>query len=176
LASAALLQVDTAVRQSALARLPLARAVAQDPDLVQAVVAKNAQKETEAQIRERDRKWSDHDADPLRKALSESPCAGRMRELVKKDPVVVEVILMDERGANVCVSRPTSDYWQGDEPKWQKPFKEGVDPFVDAPTLDASTGVYAIQLSVPVRREGVAIGALTLTLKIPRAQVQPGKP
>jgi hypothetical protein len=99
-----------------------------------------------------------------------------MREIVKKDPVVVEAILMDEQGANVCVSRPTSDYWQGDEPKWQKPFKEGVDPFVDAPTFDASTGVYAIQLSVPVRREGAAIGALTLTLKIPRAQVQPGRP
>ncbi|HEY6548381.1 MAG TPA: PDC sensor domain-containing protein [Vicinamibacteria bacterium] len=168
-----LAQVDAAVRQSALARLPKAKLMAQDPELVQAVAAKNLQKETEAQIRDRDRKWSANESDPLRRSLSEGACAQRLRELAKDDAVVVEVILMDERGANVCSSRPTSDYWQGDEAKWQKTFKEGIDPFVDAPTLDESTGVYAIQVSVPVRRDGSSIGALTLTLKIPRAQVQP---
>jgi len=167
-------QNEAAVRQSALARLPKAKAVAQDPDVVRAVLAKNAQKETEAQIRERDRKWTDNPQDPLRRSLSESACAQKLRDLVKDDAVVVEVILMDERGANVCVSRPTSDYWQGDEPKWQKTFKEGLDPFVDAPTLDESTATYAIQLSVPVWRDAARIGALTLTLKIPRGQVPGG--
>jgi len=172
-----LAQVEAAVRQSALARLPRAKALAQDPELVQAVVAKNARKETDAQIRERDKKWTDNESDPLRRSLSEGSCAQRLRDLVKDDAVVVEVILMDERGANVCASRPTSDYWQGDEAKWLKPFREGVDPFVDAPTLDESTGAFAIQMSVPVRREGAPIGALTLTLKIPRTQVQaPAKP
>jgi hypothetical protein len=175
-AAAAQPALEAAVRQTALARVPRAKALSQDPELVEAVLAKNAQKETEAQIRERDRKWSADENDPLRKTLTDGSCGPRLRDLLKDDPVVVEAILMDERGANVCVSRPTTDYWQGDEAKWQKTFKEGQDAFVDAPSLDARTGVYSIQLSVPLRRDGAAIGALTLTLRIPRAQVQPARP
>jgi len=79
---------------------------------------------------------------------------------------VVEAILMDEKGANVCVSRETSDYWQGDEDKWQKPFVEGKVAFVDEPAFDASSATYAIQLSVPVSEGTHRLGALTLTLKV----------
>jgi hypothetical protein len=163
--------VEAGVRQAALARLPLAHTVASDLELVKAVLAKNAQKESEAEIRERDRRWMDNPRDPLRRTLVESPCGQRLRDLVKDDPLVTEVILMDEHGANVCVSRATSDYWQGDEAKWDKPFREGADPFVDAPAYDASSGVFAIQLSVPVRKGSARIGALTLTIKVPRSAV-----
>lgn len=163
-----LAQTDATVRQAALARVPRARAMAVDPEVVGAVVAKNAQGETPQQIQARDRQWSHNPKDPLRAALTRSPCAERLRSLVADDPTIVEVILTDARGANVCVSRETSDYWQGDEAKWEKPFKEGVDPFVDAPALDASTGTFAIQMSVPVHERGQRVGALTLTLKVTR--------
>jgi hypothetical protein len=163
-------QTDDHVRQIAQARVPKARAIAADAELLQAVLAKNAQRETAEQIQVRDRQWISNPADPLRRALTESPCAQRLRELVKDDPLVAEVILMDEHGANVCVSKVTSDYWQGDEAKWEKTFREGLDPFVDAPAFDASSGVFAVQLSVPVWKEGKRIGALTLTLKVPRAK------
>ena len=73
---------------------------------------------------------------------------------------------MDERGASVCLSRETSDYWQGDEAKWRKTFVEGRDPFVDEPALDASSATYAVQLSVPVTEGTRRIGAVTLTLKV----------
>jgi hypothetical protein len=167
----AVAQTDEQVRQIAQARASKARAIASDPELLQAVLAKNAQRETDEQIRTRDRQWINNPADPLRRALTESRCAERLRELVKDDPLVAEVILMDEHGANVCVSKATSDYWQGDEAKWEKTFREGLDPFVDAPAFDLSSGVFAVQLSVPVRKEATRVGALTLTLKIPRAKV-----
>lgn len=169
-AVSAVAQTDGHVREIAEARVPKARAIASDAELLQAVVTKNGQRETAAQIQARDRQWMSNPADPLRRSLTESPCAQRLRELVKDDPLIAEVILMDEHGANVCVSKVTSDYWQGDEAKWEKTFREGLDPFVDAPAFDASSGVFAVQLSVPVSKDKKRIGALTLTLKVPKAK------
>jgi hypothetical protein len=88
---------------------------------------------------------------------------------------VVEVILMDERGANVCLTRETSDYWQGDEAKWEKTFVEGQDPFLDEPAFDSSSATYAVQLSVPVAQGARRIGALTLSLKVRGDAVAPGR-
>lgn len=169
-AVSAVVQTDAHVREIAQTRVPKARAIASDAELVQAVLAKNAQRETAQQIQTRDQHWMSNAADPLRRALTEGPCAQRLRDLVKDDPLIAEVILMDEHGANVCVSKVTSDYWQGDEAKWEKTFREGLDPFVDAPAFDASSGVFAVQLSVPVRKEAKRVGALTLTMKVPRAK------
>jgi hypothetical protein len=166
----ALAQTEEQVRQIAQARVSMAHAIASDAELLRAVLAKNAERETEEQLRTRDRQWTTNLADPLRRALTQSRCAERLRELVKDEPLVAEVILMDDHGANVCVSKATSDYWQGDEAKWEKTFREGLDPFVDAPAFDPSSGVFAVQLSVPVRKEGARVGALTLTLKILRAK------
>jgi hypothetical protein len=163
-------QDDVGARQAALARVPKARAVAADGEIVQAVQAKNRKGESTAEIQERDRQWTKDPRYPLRATLTQGPCADRLRELTRDDPAIVEVILMDRQGANVCLSRETSDYWQGDEAKWEKTFREGIDPFIDAPSLDASTGTVAIQLSVPVKEAGERIGALTLTLRVARAQ------
>jgi hypothetical protein len=63
---------------------------------------------------------------------------------------------------------PTS----GDEAKWQKTYRDGVPVFIDPPALDASTGAFAVQLSRRVSdAHGGKVGALTLTLKIPRASL-----
>jgi hypothetical protein len=75
---------------------------------------------------------------------------------------------MNDRGTLVCSVAETSDYWQGDEAKWQRTFVEGKDPFVEEPAFDASSGKYAIQVSVPIGEAGKRIGAVTLTLKLNR--------
>jgi hypothetical protein len=164
------------VRETALARIPKARAVAADPEVVKAVLAKNASHESMEQILRHDKAWTDDIHYPLRKTLSTNACAQHLRALVKDDPTIVEVILMDAQGANVCVSPETTDYWQGDEAKWQKTYGANKEVFVDEPSLDSSTGVYAIQLSVIVSDGVGKIGALTLTLKIRREDVTPIKP
>jgi hypothetical protein len=171
----ALAQAATAVKQMALARARFAEQIAADAEIKKAVLAKNAEGESRQTIETRDREWSSNPAAPLRKALTSSPCANRLREHVKAEPLVVEAILMDDKGANVCVSRETSDYWQGDEDKWQKPFVEGKSPFVDQPAFDASTATYAIQISVPVVDGGRRVGALTLTLKVRKDAAAPGR-
>jgi len=101
--------------------------------------------------------------------LTSGPCADRLRKLVGDDKLVVEAFLMDERGGLVCATVETSDYWQGDEAKWQKTYRDGAAVFVDEPALDASTGAFAVQMSRLVSDHGGKVGALTLTLKIPRS-------
>jgi len=162
------------VREAALARVPLARAMAADPELLSAVKAKNASGETLDEVRRKDAAWTANPRDPLRKQMTSSPCAQRLRDLTKDDPLVVEVILMDAQGANVCISRETSDYWQGDEPKFQKTYGAGKEIFLDEPALDASSGTYAIQLSVLVMDAKAKVGALTLTLRVRRSNTTAG--
>jgi hypothetical protein len=168
-------QTPAAVKQMAHARVKLAEQMAADPQLRKAVTSKNAERESDATREARDRDWSHNKASTLRKDLSSSPCANRLRELIAVDPLVVEAILMDERGSNVCVSRETSDYWQGDEDKWRKPFVEGRPAFVDEPAFDQSTATYAVQLSVPVSESAKPIGALTLTLKVRKEAAAPAR-
>lgn len=159
-------------REMANARLELARKIAADPELVKAIGAKNAAPESADEIRKRDLEWQKNPAYPLRKQLTQNPCAVRLRQIVLVDPQVVEAFLMDSRGGLVCATVETSDYFQGDEVKWTKTYGEGKFVYVDAPALDYSTNTMAIQLSTVVLEGPRKVGALTLTLKIPRSQLQ----
>ena len=154
------------VTQMAFARLSRAHAIAADPAIQQAVAAKNAAGETMAAVRSKDAAWIADPALPLRKTLMQNPCAARLRELVSADALIVEALVMDAKGALVCSTGETSDYWQGDEPKWQRTYQAGAASFVDKPAVDQSTGVYAVQLSVLVKEGQAKAGALTLTLQL----------
>ena len=165
------------VKQTAYARASRATAIASDPGVREAVAASDATPETPEQVRRRDTAWMANPGDPLRQAIVQAPCSARLRELVKDDPMVVEAFVMNDRGTLVCSVAETTDYWQGDEPKWQRTFLDGRDPFVDEPAFDASTGKYAIQISVPVASAAKRIGAVTLTLKLKRPEAgTPAKP
>src|SRR2546425_6673562 len=160
-------------RETAYARMPLADKIAGDPDLLKAIVAKNHVVESPADIRRIDEAWIRNRQYPLRKTLTSGPCADRLRKLVADDKLVVEAFLMDERGGLVCATVETSDYWQGDEAKWQKTYRDGTQVFIDEPAMDASTGAFAVQLSRLVSdAHGSKVGALTLTLKIPRSTLR----
>lgn len=160
------------VREAALARVPLARSVASDPEVLQALRGKNASGESLAEIRRKDADWTANAQHPLRRRLSSGPCAQRLRDLTQAEPMVTEVILMDARGANVCISRETSDYWQGDEEKFQKPYQEGHDIFMGEAAFDQSTGVYALQISALVWDGDAKAGALTLSLRVRRQELK----
>jgi hypothetical protein len=155
------------VREIAYARVPLAERMTSDATLQAAVSGKNASGETPEDVQRRDREWIANAKAPLRGEMTKGPCADRLRALVKDDAFVVEAFVTDAQGALVCASRETSDYWQGDEPKWQKTYGEGKRLFIDDPAQDASTGTYAIQLSHLVSNGAQKAGAVTLTLRIP---------
>ena len=83
--------------------------------------------------------------------------------------MVTEIFVMDNKGLNVGQSDVTSDYWQGDEAKWQKTFLAGADAvFIDAVEFDESTQTFQSQLSLPVvdPQSGDVIGAVTIGVNV----------
>jgi hypothetical protein len=83
--------------------------------------------------------------------------------------IITEVFVMDDKGLNVGQSDITSDYWQGDEAKWQKTFKVGPETiFLDKVEKDESTQTLQMQVSVSIKdpETGKVIGAATFGINV----------
>ena len=62
---------------------------------------------------------------------------------------ITEVFVMDAQGLNVAASGPTSDYWQGDEAKFQETYLKGAEAIhVSEVEFDESSQTYSVQVSV----------------------------
>ena len=67
----------------------------------------------------------------------------------------------------VCATARTSDYWQGDEAKWQRAYDDGRGgTFIDRPKFDESANRRIAQISVPVMDGEKVIGAITVGVAI----------
>lgn len=92
-----------------------------------------------------------------------------LRQQVKAGGQFIEVFVMDVRGLNAGISAVTSDYWQGDEAKFQKTFDVGPDAvhFSDVEIKDA-TGHRAQQFSMTVTdpKTGEKLGAITAEVNL----------
>lgn len=98
------------------------------------------------------------------------PTSGYLRQAQQRTAgLVTEVFAMDNRGLNVGQSQVTSDYWQGDEDKWQQTFPaEGDAMHFSDVEYDDSTGFYQVQVSMPISDPNGAghIGAITFGVNI----------
>jgi hypothetical protein len=74
-----------------------------------------------------------------------------------------EIFVMDNKGLNVGQTDVTSDYWQGDEAKFQKTYGVGDGAIhVSDVELDESTQTYQLQVSMTISDGGSPIGAVTV--------------
>lgn len=141
------------------------RAWTQDPVILGAVRDQNALNVPLSRIRAIDISWLAEADNPRMQSLLKNPCAKTLSAFTGARQArqgYREAFVMDNQGALVCMTRKTSDYWQGDEDKWRKGFAEGRGAvFVSAPELDDSTGAKLVHLSVPIMDGGKAIGVLT---------------
>lgn len=147
-------------------------AYGKEPVIVAAVKAENAKAKTLEQIKALDAKWmaTPGVSDDM-KALMESECGKLLRTIQKSAPYFAEIFVMDNLGANVAMTDKTSDYWQGDEAKFQKSFNGGTGAvFVDAVKFDESAQVYMVQVSVPVWDGNQVIGAITIGIDVDKVQ------
>ena len=136
--------------------------------IIAAVKEQNAKNMSLETIKEMDEKWKNTAgiADFM-KVLMDSGCASNLKQIQIMNPYYAEIFVMDNQGANVCQTDKTSDYWQGDEAKFQKSFNGGAGAvFVDEVEFDDSTQSYISQVSVPVMDGGAAIGAITFGIDI----------
>ena len=79
--------------------------------------------------------------------------------------MITEVIVMDAKGLNVAASGATSDYWQGDEAKYQETYPKGPGAVhFGEVEFDESSQTYQAQISITVTDPdtGRPIGAMTV--------------
>ena len=143
-----------------------------DPVIVAAVKAENAKGKTLNQIKSMDKKWKATAgiADYM-KAIMGSDCGRHLHQIQNTDSYYAEIFVMDNQGANVAMTDKTSDYWQGDEAKFQKSYNDGKGAvFVDEVEFDDSTQAYLCQVSVPVKDGAEVIGAITIGIDVDKIQ------
>lgn len=144
-----------------------------DAAVVAALNAANASNAAydQAKIDELDKQWRAEvgaAAHPLIDQVMSSSASAKAKSWCEgAGGVVTEIILMDNKGLNVGICDPTSDYWQGDEAKFQKSFGMGAGAvFVDEVEQDSSTQKFQVQASMTVvdPATGQPIGAVTVGL------------
>ena len=89
-----------------------------------------------------------------------------------------EIFVMDNKGLNVGQNNLTSDYWQGDEDKWQKTYLAGPDSvYIDAIEYDESAKRFQIQVSAPIVDPATKtnIGAVTIGLAMRKLALREAK-
>ena len=139
-----------------------------DPIIVAAVKAQNALGQSLDEIKAKDKKWMDTaGVDDFMKSKMTSECGTHLAGVLDSAKYFAEIFVMDNQGANVAMTGKTSDYWQGDEAKFQKSFAGGSGAvFIDEVKFDDSSQAYLVQVSVPVTEGGKAIGAITFGINV----------
>jgi hypothetical protein len=161
------------VRGIANGRLALVGRISTNPDLVKAITAKNKASESTGDVKKRDEEWQRSPDFPLRRSSASNDCAQRLRTLVQDDPQISEAYLMDNRGTIVCSATDLPDYWQGDEPNFQRTFGQSQFVFVGDPAPDAEGGGWTVPISMVVMDGPSKVGAATVTLKVSPAMLAP---
>ncbi len=135
----------------------------------QEIARQNAQSISLEEIQKIDKQWAEaEDELPIQAEKMGNACAQEIKRVAKAVPVLGETFVMDNQGANVGQNALTSDYWQGDEPKWKNSYKDGKGGIdVGKRQLDKSTNVVDQKVSLPiVNEEGKVIGAVCLGVKV----------
>lgn len=148
--------------------VPDIKTLASNPVIVEAVKAQNTRNISIDEIKKRDAEWqSTTGVDDFMKGLLNNAAAKEMLKFEKTKPYYTELFLMDNQGANVAMTNKTSDYWQGDEAKWQKSFDGGKgSTHLGDVKFDDSAQAYLVQVSLPVMDGDKAIGAITVGINL----------
>lgn len=167
LTSAASAQSADAMQKTLALQAKTIQAWGTDAAFITAVKAQNGKRVPAGQMKVLDEQWAAGKATELVRQVTIGPSADKLRQLVATNPSYGESFVMDNQGAIVCATAKTSDYWQGDEAKWQRAFNDGKGAvFIDRPKLDESAAKRLAQISVPVADNGQIIGVLTVGITI----------
>lgn len=119
-------------------------------------------------------------ARPLVDAVMSRPLSRFLKQIQEDSKgLITEIFVMDNKGLNVGQSTVTSDYWQGDEAKWQKTFLVGAKAkHIGNIEYDESTRKFQAQLSLPIvdPNSGAVIGAITVGVDIAALEKRIGCP
>jgi len=146
-----------------------------DPAVVNAVKAQNQKHAglTQADVDKLDKQWraeTGASSQPMIQAVLSNDLSKFLKGKKEgSNGLHTEIFLMENKGLNVGQSDITSDYWQGDEAKWQKTYSVGADAVhVSEVKKDESTQAFQGQLSLPVvdPANNQVIGAITIGINV----------
>lgn len=145
------------------------------PVILMSVKAQNQRRQsiTKEDIEALDQKWraeTEIDAadQPLIAATLSSPASSYLTQIqADARGLYAALFVMDQYGLNVGQSAVTSDYWQGDEAKFQKTFPQGAGTvFIGEPEYDDTFGTWLVQVNLTLDDDGIPIGAATVELDL----------
>lgn len=124
------------------------------------------------QIDKLDKQWRaerKEQVQPLVAAVLNNPLSTYLTQIqAASGGLLTEIFVVDNKGLNVGQSAVTSDYWQGDEGKFQKTFPKGADAvFIDESELNEGTKTWRAQVNLTVVDESKnPIGAVTAEVNL----------
>lgn len=134
---------------------------------------KRLTKLTQAEIDAVDQQWvKEREADdkPLIAATLSNPLSVYLNRIQGRSlGLYAEIFIMDQNGLNVGQSSVTSDFWQGDEAKFQKTFPVAKDAiFIDDPEWDDEAKIWRVQVNFTLTDPSgnTPIGAATVEMNL----------
>tara|TARA_R100001163_G_C5036454_1_gene175525 strand:- start:183 stop:821 length:639 start_codon:yes stop_codon:yes gene_type:complete len=126
---------------------------------------------TEENILTLDKQWRAErkiDDQPLITAVLASPLSSYLTAIQAASlGLYTEIFVMDNKGLNAGQSAITSDYWQGDEAKFQKTFPMGPTAvFIDKPEIGDATGTENVQVNMSITNGVEAVGTVTVEVNL----------
>ncbi len=129
-----------------------------------------------AEVERLDSQWRAElksDSKPLIAATLANPLSNYLTRLQAHSlGLYCEIIVMDAYGLNVAQSNITSDYWQGDEAKWQRTYRSGPGTvFIDDAEWNDESKTWRAQVNLTIDAPGEgAIGAATFEINLTELQ------
>jgi hypothetical protein len=95
-----------------------------------------------------------------------------LKDVQAKAPkgAVTEIFVMDGAGWNVGQTGGTSDFFQGDEGKWQKTFAAGDPKEIEILPVVEEDGMRISQVSLPIKSGEESIGAVTIGVDVDKVK------
>ncbi|MEQ8482398.1 MAG: hypothetical protein RIC18_17240 [Hoeflea sp.] len=129
----------------------------------------------QAEIDALDAQWvaeRESDDKPLIAATLSNPLSVYLARLQGRSlGMYAEIFVMDQNGLNVGQSSITSDFWQGDEGKFQKTYDVGPDAvFIDEAEWDDDLKYWRGQVNFTLTEDGEPIGAVTMEVNLTELQ------
>ncbi len=141
-----------------------------NPVVEMSISAQNKRYETlpQEEVDQLDKQWRAErksDDQPLIAATLSSPLSSYLTQIqAASGGLFTEIFIMDAKGLNVGQSSITSDFWQGDEGKFQKTFPNGAAAvFIDEPEFHEGSSTWRTQVNLTVTgTDKKPIGAVTV--------------
>ncbi|GHG64210.1 hypothetical protein GCM10010919_10610 [Alishewanella longhuensis] len=160
-----------------------ALALAKQSKIQSALAQANQQQWPEKQIVQYDQQWIQElnlQISGLAEAMLQTELSQYLQHWQQQfNGQIAEIMLTDQQGRNVAISELTSDFWQGDEAKFQDLYQSKLDYVFDEVSFDASTQRFLVHLSIPIKdvseqHIGVLILGIDVELTLQQCQLSDG--